>query len=75
MRRFRMEPGDFMPGKNACQAHLQHIITAAALNIIRLGEWLAGTPQAKTLLPLGCPEGSVGFRPVSVLVWASWGQG
>jgi transposase len=28
--------------------HLQHIATAAALNIVRMGEWLAGTPQAKT---------------------------
>jgi transposase len=30
------------------KTHLQHIATAAALNVVRLGEWLAGTPQAKT---------------------------
>lgn len=30
------------------RTHLQHIATAAALNLVRLGEWLAGTPQAKT---------------------------
>src|SRR5262245_13095851 len=30
------------------RTHLQHIATAAALNIVRMGEWLAGTPQAKT---------------------------
>lgn len=30
------------------RTHLQHIATAAALNVIRIGEWLAGTPQAKT---------------------------
>lgn len=30
------------------KTHLQHIATAAALNVVRLGEWLAGTPQAQT---------------------------
>jgi transposase len=30
------------------RTHLQHIATAAALNVVRIGEWLAGTPQAKT---------------------------
>src|SRR5437764_5674597 len=30
------------------KTHLQHIATAAALNVVRIGEWLAGTPQAKT---------------------------
>jgi transposase len=30
------------------RTHLQHIATAAALNMVRLGEWLAGTPHAKT---------------------------
>jgi transposase len=30
------------------KTHLQHIATAAALNMVRLGEWWAGTPQAKT---------------------------
>jgi hypothetical protein len=27
---------------------LQHLATAAALNFVRLGEWLAGTPLART---------------------------
>jgi Transposase DDE domain len=30
------------------KTHLQHIATAAALNLVRLGEWWAGTPHAKT---------------------------
>jgi transposase len=30
------------------RTHLQHLATAAALNVVRIGEWLAGTPQAKT---------------------------
>ena len=30
------------------KTHLQHLATAAALNVVRLGEWWAGTPQAKT---------------------------
>jgi DDE family transposase len=30
------------------RTHLQHIATAAALNVVRMGEWLAGTPHAKT---------------------------
>ena len=30
------------------KTHVQPIATAAALNVVRLGEWLAGTPQAKT---------------------------
>jgi transposase len=30
------------------KTHLQHIATAAALNLVRLGEWWAGTPQAQT---------------------------
>jgi transposase len=30
------------------RTHLQHIATAAALNMVRIGEWLAGTPHAKT---------------------------
>ena len=30
------------------KTHLQHIATAAALNMVRPEEWLAGTPQAKT---------------------------
>jgi len=30
------------------KTHLQHVITAAALNLLRLGEWLAGIPLAQT---------------------------
>ena len=30
------------------KTHVQHIATAAALNVVRIGEWWAGTPQAKT---------------------------
>ncbi len=30
------------------KTHLQHVLTAAALNLIRVGEWLAETPLAKT---------------------------
>ena len=32
------------------KTHLQHVIGAVALNIIRVGEWLAGTPLGKTRL-------------------------
>jgi len=32
----------------ALKTHLQHVLTAVALNFVRLGEWLAGTPLAKT---------------------------
>jgi transposase len=32
------------------KAHLQHALTAVALNIVRVGEWLAGTPLGKTRL-------------------------
>jgi transposase len=30
------------------KAHLQHLLTAAALNLVRLSEWWAGTPLART---------------------------
>ena len=30
------------------KTHFQHLATAAALNLVRLGEWLTGTPRAKT---------------------------
>jgi transposase len=30
------------------KTHFQHLATAAALNFVRLGEWLTGTPLAKT---------------------------
>ena len=30
------------------KVRLQHILTAVALNVVRIAEWLAGTPLAKT---------------------------
>jgi transposase len=30
------------------KTHLQHVLTAAAMNLIRLGAWFAGTPLART---------------------------
>jgi transposase len=30
------------------KTHLQHLLTAVALHVIRLGEWWLGTPRAKT---------------------------
>jgi transposase len=30
------------------KAHLQHVITAAAMNLARLAAWLAGVPHAET---------------------------
>jgi transposase len=30
------------------KAHLQHLLTAAALNVVRLSEWWAGTPLSRT---------------------------
>ena len=30
------------------KAHLQHLLTAAAINVVRRSEWWAGTPLAKT---------------------------
>jgi transposase len=30
------------------KTHLQHLITAVALNVVRLGAWWLGTPHAKT---------------------------
>jgi transposase len=30
------------------KTHLQHLVTAVAINLIRVGEWLAGTPIAPT---------------------------
>ncbi len=32
----------------AHKTHLQHVFTAAAINLSRLGSWLAGTPRART---------------------------
>ncbi len=30
------------------KVHLQHLLTAAAINVVRLSEWWAGTPLART---------------------------
>ncbi|MPR13591.1 transposase, partial [Microvirga tunisiensis] len=30
------------------KTHLQHVLTAAAINLIRLRAWFAGTPLART---------------------------
>ena len=30
------------------KTHLQHVLTAAAMNVVRLANWLAGVPRAKT---------------------------
>ncbi|WP_414475302.1 transposase [Microvirga sp. M2] len=30
------------------ETHLQHVLTAAAMNLIRQGDWFAGTPLART---------------------------
>jgi hypothetical protein len=30
------------------KTHLQHALIAVALNLVRLGEWLIGTPRALT---------------------------
>jgi transposase len=34
--------------RGLAKTHLQHLCTAVALNVVRLGEWWRGTPQAKT---------------------------
>ena len=33
------------------RTHLGHVLTATAVNFVRIGEWLAGTPRAKTRHP------------------------
>jgi transposase len=33
------------------RTHLGHVLAATAINFVRLGEWLAGTPRAKTRRP------------------------
>jgi transposase len=33
------------------RTHLGHVLTATAVNFVRIGEWLAGTPRAKTRRP------------------------
>ena len=34
--------------RGLAKVHLQHILTAVALNVVRIAEWLVGTPLAKT---------------------------
>lgn len=36
--------------RGRAKTHLQHLLTATALNFVRVGEWLAETPLAKTRL-------------------------
>ncbi len=33
---------------------LQHVLTAAAPNLVRLGAWLAGTPHARSTHQTAC---------------------
>ncbi len=33
---------------NLAKTHLQHVVTAVAINLVRVAEWLARTPVAKT---------------------------
>ena len=33
------------------KVHLQHVLTAAALNLVRIAAWLVGTPLARTRQP------------------------
>jgi len=30
------------------KTHLQHVLTAAAINLSRINDWLSGTPRART---------------------------
>ena len=36
------------PYVGLAKTHLKHVITAVALNLVRLGEWWLSTPPAKT---------------------------
>ncbi len=41
------------------KTHLQHMITAVALNVVRLGAWWLGMPQANTRCsPLAALQGA-----------------
>jgi transposase len=37
--------------KGLAKTHLQHVLTAAAINLKRAGDWLAGMPSARTRTP------------------------
>lgn len=51
---FIRAPGPFLSREYKCRyigkakTHLQHVLTAAAINFVRVSEWLDGTPVAKT---------------------------
>ena len=45
MRRCRLRRARYI---GHAKTALQHIFTATALNFVHVGEWLAGTPLAKT---------------------------
>lgn len=36
------------PSSYLAKTHLGHILTAVAVNLLRIGAWLAGVPRAKT---------------------------
>ena len=38
------------------KTHPQHVLTAAAMNLVHLGAWLAGEPLARTRRPVHAPE-------------------
>jgi len=42
----RLSLGGYSHGLS--KTHLQHVLTAVALNLVRLSAWLAGTPLAPT---------------------------
>jgi len=45
VRRSRMRRSRYI---GLAKIHLGHLLTATALNFVRIGEWLVGTPRAKT---------------------------
>ena len=45
VRRCRMRRSRYI---GLAKVHLGHLLTGAALNFVRLGEWLVGTPRAQT---------------------------
>jgi transposase len=54
--------------RGLARTHLQHLATAAALNVVRLGEWFVGTPRAKTRCsPFAALKAAWNSPPVSLL--------
>ncbi|PVE20700.1 hypothetical protein DC522_30760 [Microvirga sp. KLBC 81] len=47
-RRLRLSPEQPDQNSHLAKTHLQHVLTAAAMNLMRLGAWFAGTPLART---------------------------